>query len=142
MNYYKFYELYTEYGTLFVYEKYIDDKSAYPETREFFTNDEAQRGYDQLCFNNGRSIFRTRKRTSDGYIREEYMKELEAHEFLERVEVFLSSEEEREKMVKRTNDIFDVITKKCTGKVIIPPNPISVEEKNNLAIHSLKKYIK
>ena len=142
MDYYKFYELYTEYGTLFVYEKYVGDKSAFPETREFFTNDKAQNGYDQLVFNNGKSVFRTRKRNSDGYIKEEYMKEIEPHEFLDRVEPYLSSDEEKEKMIKRTKDIFTSIHERCTGKIIIPPKPISVEDKNNLAIQSLKKYIK
>lgn len=142
MNYYKFYELYTEYGTLFVYEKYKEDKSSFPETREFFTNNKAQIEYDQLCFNNGKSVFKTRKRNSDGYVREDYMKELEPHEFLDKVEPFLSSLEEKSKMVDRTKKIFESIQGKCTGKVIIPPNPVSLEEKNNLAILSLKKYIK
>lgn len=61
-EHYKFYELYTEYGTLFIYEKYIGEKSTLPETREFFTNDLAQIGYDQLGFNNGQSIFKTRRK--------------------------------------------------------------------------------
>ena len=61
-EHYKFYELYTVYGTLFIYEKYIGEKSILPETKEFFTNDLDQIGYDQLVFNNGQSIFRTRRK--------------------------------------------------------------------------------
>lgn len=45
------------------------------------------------------------------------MKEIEAHEFLDRVEPFFSSEEERQKMIRRTRDIFDSITKKALVKL-------------------------
>ena len=62
MDYYKFYELYTEFGTLLIYEKYKGEREAFPETREFFTNEKAKPGYDTLTFNNGKSSFRTRKR--------------------------------------------------------------------------------
>ena len=56
---FKFYELYTEHGTLYVYETYKDGEGSYPETREFFTNEVAQRGYDTLVFNDGKCSFRT-----------------------------------------------------------------------------------
>ena len=142
MDYYKFYELYTEYGTLFIYEKYKGEREVFPETREFFTNEKAENGYDQLAFNNGKSVFRTRKRDSEGYIRQEYMKEIQPYEFLNIVEPFMMISGEKENMINRTKEIFDSIAKKSTGQVIVPPSPISVSEKNNVAIQSLKKYIK
>ena len=142
MDYYKFYELYTEFGNLLIYEKYKGEREAFPETREFFTNEKAKPGYDTLTFNNGKSTFRTRKRNAEGYIVEEYTKEIEPFEFLERVDLFISSETERQMMIKRTYDFFKLKEEKGQGKIIIPPKPASIDEMNEIAIRTLKSYIK
>lgn len=65
----------------------------------------------------GKVSLRLEEKNSEGYVWEEYMKEIEAHEFLDRVEPFFSSEEERQKMIRRTRDIFDSITKKALVKL-------------------------
>ena len=99
---FKFYELYTEHGTLYVYETYKDGEGSYPETREFFTNEVAQRGYDTLVFNDGKCSFRTRKRDYEGYVSEEYMKELEPYEFYKNIEFYVSAEAGYKEMKDRT----------------------------------------
>ena len=137
---YKFYELYTEYGTLLIYKK--RENGSFPEIRELFTNDKAFIGYGYLGFNNGKSIFKTKKRNMDGYVIEEYMNEIEPCDFLVKVEPFLSDENEKQKMIERTQNIFNLKEKNGNGTIIIPfPDP-SIEEKNEIALQLLKKYIK
>ena len=139
---YKFYELYTEFGTLYVYEKYKDGDGSYPETHEFFTNEEAQRGYDQLIFNGCSVPFRTRKRDVEGYVSLEYMKELEPYEFYNNLEFFVSTEVGYKEMKDRTHSIFRLKEKKGQGTIIVPPKEPSKDFKNELALGLLKKYVK
>lgn len=139
---FKFYELYTEHGTLYVYETYKDGEGSYPETREFFTNEVAQRGYDTLVFNDGKCSFKTRKRDYEGYVSEEYMKELEPYEFYKNIEFFVSAEAGYKEMKDRTYSIFRLKEKHGDGKVIIPPQEPSLEEKNTLALQLLKRFVK
>ena len=141
-NIFKFYELYTEHGTLYVYETYKDEEGSYPETREFFTNEVAQRGYDTLSFNNGKCSFRTRRRDLEGYVSDEYIKELEPYEFYKNIEFFVSTETGYKEMRDRTYSIFRLKEKNGQGNIIIPPKKPSLEEKNTIALQLLKRFVK
>lgn len=139
---FKFYELYTEHGTLYIYETYKDGEGSYPETREFFTNEVAQRGYDTLSFDDGKLSFRTRKRDLEGYVSEEYTKELEPHEFYKKIEYFVSTDNGFKEMKDRTYSIFRLKEKNGQGKIIVPPKGPSLEEKNTIALQLLKRFVK
>lgn len=140
---YKFYELYTENGTIYVYEKYKDGDGSYPETHELFTNEIAVRGYDELTFNGCKVPFKTRKRDLEGYVVEEYMKEIEPYIFYDNLEYFITTESGHKEMRDRTYSIFNYREKKGKqGKVIIPSKEPTIQARNNLALESLKKLIK
>ena len=146
--FYKYYELYTEDGPLYIYEKYKEKpKEIYnteiPVTREFFTGEEAIRGYHTLDFLDRQSVFETNHYNLNGDFIDSYIKELEPYDFLMKVAPFLSDE----KMLNDKKDDVMLILRynaKLTNyrKIKKPSPEISNEIKNKESQKILKRYIK
>lgn len=142
-----YFELATEYGPLYIYKKYNGDLSyqsrEIPETREFFTQEEAIIGYSDLAFLNGTSVFPTETRNMEGIITTSYLKPLSPYDFLMKVGAFLETKELRDKKRKDVYHIFEMKAKHLGNNKIITELPkVSEEQKNKMAKKILKPYLK
>ena len=144
-GFFRYFELDTEYGPLYVYEKYKNDpKKAkrfdheIPVTREFFTNEEGIRGYGTLDFMNRTAVFKTTERNMNGEVSEQNMTELEPYEFLMKVAPFLETEEKAKEVYR----IFDCKARNVGNTRIIKEQPeVSQKAKNEVAKILLKKHV-
>ena len=135
----KYYELYTEFGSLYLYEIKNDNSV---ELREFFTGKIAHVDYDKIHFDNGLVSFTTRTRYMDGYIKDDYLREMEPFKFLESINDSISSDEEFEKTKKVVFDIFKLKENNSgNNSIIIPKKEPTILEKNKSANKILKMYI-
>lgn len=147
-EYLRFYELFTEEGPIYIYEKYQTDPNArfndeVPETREFFTQEEAIKGPDTVSFLDGRAVFQRDRKDEEGITKEVYLRLLTASEFLGKVLPFLDTEEKnkvKEKEVRQLleNKANNVVTK----RIVVEPPKVSEEQKNKVAKKILRQYIK
>lgn len=138
-----YYELATEYGPLYIYERYKGDSKQpeVPETREFFTQEEARVGYGTLSFL-GNSNFKTVRRNYEGMIKEEYMTELSPYEFLDRVGGYVGTEEEINEKRKEIYRIFEMKAHNIgNDQIITEPKRLSQEQKDYIASKVLTKYL-
>lgn len=147
-SFYKYYELHTTYGPLYIYEKYkgIDNdgfKREIPEIHEFFTGEEAVRGYDNITFMNGKSKFLMEDRNYEGLVREEYFHELEPYSFLEKVEHILNDQEKLTTEKRHVYSIFEFAANKVKGNYDYSKDHVKTkDEKNKESELVLKKYLK
>ena len=147
-GFYKYFELHTEYGPLYVYEKYKQDPKEVdqfhqemPITREFFTKEEGIRGYCTLDFMDRKAVFTTTEMGMDGFPREHYMEELEPYDFLMKVAPFIETEEDKKEKAKEIYNIFDrKIQHQGNNRIIRKKKEISQKAKNEVAKTLLKKY--
>ena len=147
-EYLRFYELFTEEGPIYIYEKYQTDPNArfnneVPETREFFTQEEATKGPDSVSFLDGRAVFPRDEKDENGITTTVYMRLLTASEFLGKVLPFLDTDEKnkaKEKEVQRLleNKANNVVTK----RIVVEPPKVSEEQRNKVARKILRQYIK
>lgn len=138
-----YYELATEYGPLYIYERHVGDpkEQKVPETREFFTQEEARVGYGTLSFL-GNSSFKTVRRNYEGMIKEEYMTELSPYEFLDRVGAYIGTEEEINEKRKEIYRIFEMKAQNIgNDQIITEQKRLSQEQKDNIAAKILTKYL-
>ncbi len=139
-----YYELATEYGPLYVYERYNDDPKTskeIPETREFFTQEEARVSYSSLVFLE-KAEFKVVERNMEGIITKNYMHKLSPYEFLNRVGSSLDSDEKMEEKRKRIYDIFEMKSNNMANdQVIETEQKGNKKQKNIVASKILSKYI-
>ncbi len=136
-----FYELATEYGPLYIYERYSDEFEKIPETREFFTQEIGTRGYGTLSFM-GNAVFRARERSMEGLVREEYMQELTPYEFLNKVFAYLENSEQKETKKAQVYNIFKMQAEnKDNTRPILKELKPTEEQKNKIATKILKRYL-
>lgn len=139
-----YYELATEYGPLYIYERYEEDPKQsreVPKTREFFTQEEARVGYGTLSFL-GDSNFKTVERNYEGMIRKEYMTQLSPYEFLDRVGGYIGTEEEIREKRKEIYRIFKLKAHNIgNDQIITEPKRLSQEQKDHVAAKILTKYL-
>ena len=127
---YHYYELYTEYGSLYLYE--IEDDYN-KEVHEFFTGNNGEYGYGTLSFNEGESTFTIREKNMQGEITNEYLKELEPYDFLMKVAPFLKDKESKMKKMAKVGDIFYKKANNIPNKEAIKPDPeVSKEQKKKV----------
>lgn len=147
-SYLRFYELYTENGTLYFYEKYKEDpnkpfNNEIPEIYEFFTQESGTRGYDDISFLDGKARFKRERKDSEGITKEWYLRLLTPSEFLERVLPFLDDQLSSDQKAK---EVMKILEAKATGTIlkdIIVPDPKPTEnQRNKVAKKILKEYIK
>ena len=149
-GFYKFFELHTEYGPLYVYEKYKEDPNhtepfyrEMPTTREFFTNEEGIRGYCVLEFMDRTASFTTIDMGMNGFPREEFMEELQPYEFLMKVAPFIETPQDKQEKAREIYDIFTNKAKNVGNSRIMRKQPeVSENTKNEIAKELLKKYVK
>ena len=143
-----FYELHTEYGPLYIYKRYKTDPSEpfnreIPETREFFTQEEARIGYSDLNFLDDTVKFVTEDRDFEGQVRHCYLEGLHPYDFLMRVAPYLETDEDKE---QKRQEVYDIFKRKAenlgNNKIITSPKEVSVEQKNKVASKILAKYLK
>ena len=147
-GFYKYFELHTEYGPLYVYEKYKQDPKKVdefhqemPVTREFFTKEEGIRGYCTLDFINRTAVFTTTEMGMDGMPREHFMEELEPYDFLMKVAPFVETEEEKKEKAREIYRIFDCkANNKGNSRILRKEPEISQKTKNEVAKTLLKRY--
>ena len=139
-----YYELATEYGPLYIYEKYKNDPKQsieVPETREFFTQEEALVGYGTLSFLDD-SNFKTVDRNSEGIITKKYMTKLTPYEFLDRVGAYIGTDEE---IREKRNSIYRIFNMKANNiendQIITEQKRLSQEQKDCIASKILTKYL-
>ena len=147
--YYKYFELYTEDGSLFIYEKYKEKpKEMYnremPITREFFTGEEGIRGFNTIDFLDRKSVFETEHYNSiTAEHMDTYKVELTPHEFLMKVAPYLTNEET---INRKKEEVMTILRNKAqlsNYRFIKKPAPaISKELVNNESQKILKRYIK
>ncbi len=138
-----YYELATEYGPLYIYERHDSDpkEQKVPETREFFTQEEARVGYGTLSFL-GNSNFKTVRRNYEGMIKEKYMTELSPYEFLDRVGAYIGTEEEINEKRKEIYRIFEMKAQNIgNDQIITEQKRLSQEQKDSIAAKILTKYL-
>ena len=147
-KYVKYFELFTEYGRLYIYEKYSKDplnksNSEVGEVHEFFTGELAIKNYGSLDFLNRSCKFTTYDRDLEGNIRNEYYKELSPYKFLKKVLPYLKNDETIEKKQDEVYTIFKNKIHKVNNYKIVSESPkISKEQKNKEARRILKRYLK
>ena len=146
-SYVRFYELFTQYGVLYTYETYQNNPDEFghneiPVIREFFTGEEAQRGYTTLSFMNGKSKFVREIRGIDGRVLSDYYRELSPYKFLKKVAPYLKDEDTKAKKEKEIYDIFDRNINNFRSEIVITKDKITKEQKNNEAKRILKRYMK
>ena len=143
-----YFELQTEYGPLYIYEKYKTDPTVkfnceIPETREFFTQEEGIRGYGTLDFKDRTAVFKTQDIGMDGMLRHDYKKRLAPYEFLMKVAPFLEDEEDKAAKRDQVNNIFRMKANNIGNTVILTDPPaVSEELKNNVARKILTRFVK
>lgn len=147
--YYKFFELYTEDGSLFIYEKYKEKpKDIYnremPVTREFFTGEEGIRGFNTIDFLNRKCVFETEHYNSlTAEHMDTYKKELSPHEFLMKVAPYLTNEETIKRKQEEVMNILKYKAEEINYRFIKKPAPaISKELANNESQKILIRYMK
>lgn len=147
-EYIRFYELFTEEGPLFIYEKYKEDpnkpfNTEIPEIYEFFTQEPGTRGYETISFLDGRAVFKKESKNSEGITTESYLRLLTAVEFLGKILPFIDSEENNKAKEKEVQRILE---NRANGvvprKIVVEPPKVSEEQKNKVARKILKSYIK
>lgn len=147
-SYLRFYELFTENGTLYFYEKYKENpnkafNNEVPEIYEFFTQEPGTRGYDDISFLDGKARFKRERKDREGITQEWYLRLLSASEFLERVLPFLDDEKSSNKKAKEVMKILEAKATDTILKSIVVPDPKPTEEqRNKIARKVLRGYIK
>ena len=147
-GFYRYFALYTEYGPLYLYEKYENDPDRagpfgkeMPVTREFFTGEEAKRGYHTLDFLDRTAKFKTEEMNMEGYPYEYYFYQLQPYEFLEKVEPFMETEETKKDKARKVYDILNYKAKNIGNtSVIKEPPKVSEQTKNKFAKKLLKEF--
>ena len=146
-----YYELHTEYGPLYIYEKYKKDPDTrdiyeceMPITKEFFTEEEGIRGLDTIDFLNRTAKFKTSIMSMHGFYKiEDYKERLAPYEFLMRVAPFLETEEAKKEKIREVYNIFeDKANNIGNTRIIKSPQKKYINTENEYAIRILKKYIK
>lgn len=148
-GFYRYFELRTEYGPLYVYEKYEKDPNKtgtfdneIPVTREFFTKEEGIRGYCTLEFLDRTAKFKTVEMLMNGQPCEHYMHELEPYEFLMKVAPYIETEADKEEKTKLVHCILESKAKNIGNTTILSEQTqVSKEEKNEVAKKVLKKHL-
>lgn len=146
---FRYFELGTEYGPLYVYEKYEKepDKASnvdreMPVTREFFTNEEGIRGYCTLEFLDRTAKFKTVEMLMNGQPSETYMHELEPYEFLMKVAPYMETETDKKEKAKQVHHILECKAKNIGNTTILSEQPqVSKKAKNEVAKRLLKKHL-
>lgn len=149
-GFFKYYELHTEYGPLYIYEKYKENPDQrepfhqeMPVTREFFTNEEGIRGYCTLDFRERTAVFTTTEMGMDGLPREHFMDELEPYDFLMKVAPYIETAEDKQEKAREVYDIFECKAKHQGNTRILRDTPeVSDYTKNRVAKILLKRYTK
>ncbi len=147
--FYRYYELTTEYGPLYIYEKYkMDPNKAnkfnqeIPVTREFFTNEEGIRSYCTLNFMNQTAKFVTTEMLMNGLPLENYMEELQPYEFLMKVSPFIETDEQKLEKAQEVYQIFEWKSKSIQNIRILKNQPKkSQRSRNEYAKSLLKKHM-
>ena len=145
-----YYILHTEYGPIYLYEKYYlkdffkDGTSISKhaiETREFFTGTIAYYGYSDINFGEKVKFVRC-ERNPEGFVRTDYMEPVSAHDFLERVSPYLINDQRKSNKI---NEFFSILSLKEKGIGNTTPimNEISLsnEERDKLADKILEKHL-
>lgn len=141
-----YYELDTEYGPLYIYERYKSDESQMPEMREFFTQEKAWVcGYGILSFltdePNGK-CFKMCEFNMEGKVLDNYMTKLSPYEFLCKVGGYLETSEKFEAKKESVYRIFKMKNNHQENNRVIPkPLEISEDQKNKVAEKILVKYL-
>lgn len=146
---FRYFELRTEYGPLYVYEKYEKEPDKadtfdkeMPVTREFFTNEEGIRGYCTLEFLDRTARFKTVEMLMNGQPSEHYMHELEPYEFLMKVAPYMETESDKEEKAKLVRTILESKARNIGNTTILSAQPeISKNAKNEVAKKLLKKHL-
>ena len=147
-NYFKFFELSTEEEPLYIYETYEnnpDDRNNHeiPTTREFFTQEEAQRSYLSLLFLDGKCSYTTEYYTIQGEWVEDYMKELSPHEFFEKVGPYLKDDETFEKKRREVENSMQFKANLTTYRMVKKQlTEMPKDKQDEAAKIILKRYIK
>ncbi len=144
---YRFFELYTSYGTLYIYRKESEEKNEKgyydQEYYEFFTGERGIPEYKALAFYGGKSKFDTQDIDFQGNIRREYLREVSPYDFLMKVGGYVGDKEVREEKAKEIHDIFDRNARKIKNtEAIFPNKEVSKEQKDYIAKRLLKLYTK
>lgn len=147
-GFFKFFELHTEYGPLYLYEKYSRDPDKagnfdkeMPVTREFFTNEEGIRGYCTIDFMDRTAVFTTTEMSMEGFPREHYMEELQPYDFLMKVGPYIENDQDKQEKAREVYDIFRYKREKvCNSRIIRREREVSKKTKNEVAKQLLKKY--
>lgn len=138
----RYYELYTEYGTLYYYTV-KEDKELVSDVYEFFTKSKGEYGYESIFFNKRKVEFPICHRDLNGEVRERYMKELEPYDFLMKIAPYLKDKEVRE---AKATSVFEIFRKKENNipnkEPVLPDLEVTKEQKNGLAAKLLTLYTK
>jgi hypothetical protein len=138
----RYYELYTEYGTLYYYAVKEDNKLV-SDVYEFFTKEKGKYNYESILFYDGRCEFPICHRDLNGEIRGRYIKELDAFDFLLKVAPYLKNNEIRENKVETVREIFRKKEHNIpNNEPVLPDLEITKEQKNGLAAKILTLYTK
>ena len=144
----KYFELETEDGPLYFYEKYKSDpnvrfNSEMPVTKEFFTGEEGIRGFNTIDFLDRKCVFDTYYYSILGELMDTYKHELTPYEFLEKVFPFLETEEAFRRKREEVLNMLEYKAKLTTSrKVKKRPPEISSKTKDEMSQMILKKYLK
>ena len=149
-GFYKYYELHTEYGPLYLYERFEKDPDKKEKfeilssvMREFFTGEECVWDYTTIDFLEGAARFRFREMSMWGYPLEGFMDELQPYDFLMKVAPYLEDEETKQDKARKVHYIIDCKAKKIANTNVIKKEPeVSEHAKNEVAKTLLKKYVK
>ena len=142
-----FYELYTEYGTLYFYEYHDHSTDAtgfykYGPMYEFFTGKEIVYTYDSITFEDDDVSFETCHRFQ-GIINERYYKKLSAYEFFLKIAPYISNNQDRQDKIDSVNKIIDLKRNNNPNYLkIMDCGQINEDFKNEVSLKLLKPYMK
>ncbi len=145
-----YYILHTEYGPIYLYEKYylIDffkdstsiSKKAL-ELREFFTGTQATFGYSDIWFGENCKFTRC-IRQDEGFIKTDFMEQTSPHEFLNKISPYLLNEDRKKDKMREFYKILELKEKGIGNTEPIMDEPVlSNEERNKLAERILEKHL-
>lgn len=144
----KYLELETADGPLYLYEKYKKDPNVLynteiPETREFFTGEEAIRSFNSLLFLDRKCELPTRFCGLGGEVLDDYVNELTPTEFLLKVLPYFETDKTIKRKREEVRNLFEYnagLTKRRIVKKA--PPEITQRTKDEISQKILGKYLK